>query len=299
MYGQQEVVKDLIRARLAADGPILFDASGVDTARHRDPRRPRSASRTTARTTELAVRLHRRLRRIPRRLPAVDSGRRALSVYERVYPFAWLGILAEGAADARGADLRVSRARLRALQHALAGDHPAVSAGRAGRGPRVLARRRDLGTSCIRGSRRTTAGSSIEGPVLEKSVTPMRSFVDGADAVRAVVPRRRRRAHRAADRRQRHEPRGGRRADARASASRILRQRPRGAAGRLLADVPRAHLARRAFLLVDDVDAAPVPRTTTASATACSARSSTTSTSSTAAATSLAENYVGLPFADA
>ena len=39
----------------------------------------------------------------------------------------------------------------------------------------------------------------------------------------------------------------------------LLRRRPRRPAGRLLADVPEAHLARRALLVVDDVDAARFP----------------------------------------
>ena len=40
------------------------------------------------------MRCHRRLRRIPRRLPrAISDG--VLTGYERVYPFGWLGILAE------------------------------------------------------------------------------------------------------------------------------------------------------------------------------------------------------------
>ncbi len=39
----------------------------------------------------------------------------ALSVYEREYPFAWLGILAATPPPSRRADLRLARARLRAL----------------------------------------------------------------------------------------------------------------------------------------------------------------------------------------
>ncbi len=40
------------------------------------------------------MRHHRRLRRLPRRLPTVDPGQ-ALTVYDRIFPFGWLGILSE------------------------------------------------------------------------------------------------------------------------------------------------------------------------------------------------------------
>ena len=41
------------------------------------------------------MRLHRRLRRLPRHLPAELSGRMCCTDYDRVYPFGWLGILSE------------------------------------------------------------------------------------------------------------------------------------------------------------------------------------------------------------
>ena len=55
-----------------------------------------------------------------------------------------------------------------------------------------------------------------EGPIMQRGITPMRSFVVRTDAVRPPVPCRRCRAYRAADRREGSEPgrRGCRRADA-------------------------------------------------------------------------------------
>jgi len=50
IYGQHEVVKDLIKARLEAAGQILFaaEATSIDGL---DSNRPRSATRRTARST--------------------------------------------------------------------------------------------------------------------------------------------------------------------------------------------------------------------------------------------------------
>ena len=60
-------------------------------------------------------------------------------------------------------------------------------------------------------------------------------------------------------------------------------------------DVPAPRLARAALLVVDDVDAPPLRPTATASSSSSSAPQLQYVTSSTAAATTLAENYVGLP----
>jgi p-hydroxybenzoate 3-monooxygenase len=95
VYGQQEVVKDLIRARIAAGGGILFDASSV-SVHDLDSARPRIRFVHGGAESELECDFiagcdgfHGICR------PAVPAG--VLSVFERVYPFAWLGILAEAA----------------------------------------------------------------------------------------------------------------------------------------------------------------------------------------------------------
>ena len=54
VYGQQEVVKDLIAARLDTGRPLLFEVDGVEPARARARTRLRSASRTTGEPVELA-----------------------------------------------------------------------------------------------------------------------------------------------------------------------------------------------------------------------------------------------------
>jgi p-hydroxybenzoate 3-monooxygenase len=93
VYGQQEVVKDLIAARLAAGGQILFEAEQVgvhDIATDA----PRVRFRHAGEEHELRCDViagcdgfHGVCR------PAIPE--HALQVYEKIYPFAWLGILAE------------------------------------------------------------------------------------------------------------------------------------------------------------------------------------------------------------
>jgi p-hydroxybenzoate 3-monooxygenase len=96
VYGQQEVVKDLIAARAAAGGAVLFEVSQV-AVHDLDSDRPSISyvdSDGNARTLECDViagcdGFHGICR------PSVPEG--VMSVLERVYPFAWLGVLAETA----------------------------------------------------------------------------------------------------------------------------------------------------------------------------------------------------------
>ena len=93
VYGQQEVVKDLIAARVAADGTLLFGVS--DLAVHAiDSSSPSIRCRHDG--DDLTVRcdiiagcdgFHGVCR------DAIPAG--ILKVFERTYPFAWLGILAK------------------------------------------------------------------------------------------------------------------------------------------------------------------------------------------------------------
>jgi p-hydroxybenzoate 3-monooxygenase len=91
VYGQQEVVKDLIAARLDSGLPLHFEVSDVSVA---DVDSSRPAVRFTRDGSEVELRcdliagcdgFHGICR------PAIAS---ALRVFEREYPFAWLGILA-------------------------------------------------------------------------------------------------------------------------------------------------------------------------------------------------------------
>jgi len=92
IYGQQEVVKDLVAARLGYAAPLLFEVE--DTAIHDlESDQPRITFRHEGREQELRCDIiagcdgfHGICR------PSIPADR--LRVYERVYPFAWLGILA-------------------------------------------------------------------------------------------------------------------------------------------------------------------------------------------------------------
>jgi len=95
VYGQQEVVKDLIAARLAAGGQILFDVGDVqlDGLTGDEPliRFAHDGAVRELRCDFVAGcdGFHGVCR------AAVPDG--VLSAYERTYPFAWLGILAQAA----------------------------------------------------------------------------------------------------------------------------------------------------------------------------------------------------------
>ena len=93
VYGQQEIVKDLVRARLDAGGLILFDVTDV-AVHDPDSASPRIAFRNGHGPAHIDCDVvagcdgfHGICR------SAVPAS--ALNVFERTYPFAWLGILAE------------------------------------------------------------------------------------------------------------------------------------------------------------------------------------------------------------
>jgi p-hydroxybenzoate 3-monooxygenase len=92
VYGQQEVVKDLIRARIDAGGEIMFDVSDVVIAAV-DSSTPKVTFVRNGEDIELSCDIvagcdgfHGVCR------PSIPAS--VLSTFERTYPFAWLGILA-------------------------------------------------------------------------------------------------------------------------------------------------------------------------------------------------------------
>ncbi len=93
VYGQQEIVKDLIAARLAAGGELRFEVSGL-AVHDLESERPRITFTHEGAEHELACDViagcdgfHGVCR------PAIPDG--VLTELDHVYPFAWLGILAE------------------------------------------------------------------------------------------------------------------------------------------------------------------------------------------------------------
>jgi p-hydroxybenzoate 3-monooxygenase len=93
VYGQQEVVKDLVKARLDAGGEILFEVDDV-SLHGLDSERPAVRFGHDGGEHELrcdVVAGCDGFHGISR--PSIPDG--VLTAYEREYPFAWLGILAE------------------------------------------------------------------------------------------------------------------------------------------------------------------------------------------------------------
>jgi p-hydroxybenzoate 3-monooxygenase len=93
IYAQGEVIKDLVDARLASGGPLFFEAENV-SVHDFESAQPRIVFQSQGQQSELACDFiagcdgfHGVCR------PSIPAG--ALTVYERNYPFGWLGILAE------------------------------------------------------------------------------------------------------------------------------------------------------------------------------------------------------------
>ena len=173
VYAQHEVVKDLVAARLAAGGETLFEVQNV-SVHDFDASTPRVRYRKDGREHEIACDFiagcdgfHGICR------PAIPAG--ALTVYEKEYPFGWLGILSESPPPSgeliyshheRGFALfsmrspDVSRLYLQCAPDEDLAQWPDALIWR------ELRARLGSGGPALR-----------EGPVLQKGVTGMRSFV--------------------------------------------------------------------------------------------------------------------------
>ena len=173
IYAQQEVVKDLIAAGIEAGADIWFEAENV-TVHDFDSAQPRIRFHSNGEPTEIACDFiagcdgfHGACR------PSIEK---ALTIYERVFPFAWLGILAAAPPSSeeliycyheRGFALHSMRTpEITRLYLQCAPDEDLAQ----WPDERIWEElQRRLAT---RDGRRLT-----EGPVLQKGVTGMRSFV--------------------------------------------------------------------------------------------------------------------------
>jgi p-hydroxybenzoate 3-monooxygenase len=174
VYGQQEVVKDLIAQRLADKGAMLFEAENAAVHDFEDERARITFTRA-GEQGEIACDFiagcdgfHGICR------PSIPQG--AITAYDRVYPFAWLGILAKAEP---------------ASEEVIYVNHPrgfALSSMRSHEVARLyLQCRPDENLELWPDARiweelhrrlRTAAGDTVhEGKVLEKGVTGMRSLV--------------------------------------------------------------------------------------------------------------------------
>jgi p-hydroxybenzoate 3-monooxygenase len=174
VYGQQELIKDLVHARLAAGAPIHFSVEGV-SLHELEGERPCIRYVAGGQQHELECDF----------IAGCDGSHgvsrasippAALTLFERTYPFAWLGILAEAAPssdelvyahDERGFALfsmrspRVTRLYLQVPPE-----------------ERIESWSDDHIWSELHARLETGDGWRVnEGPVLEKSITSMRSVV--------------------------------------------------------------------------------------------------------------------------
>jgi p-hydroxybenzoate 3-monooxygenase len=172
IYGQQEVVKDLIERRLADGGQILFEVGNV-SVQDFDGNKPKIKFRHDGKDQVIDCDFiggcdgfHGVCR------PSFPDGK--LSIYERDYPFGWLGILSESpppdkeliyAHHERGFALYTMRSPTLARLYIQCAHDEEISHWPDARIWEELHIRL--------GNTRKLA----EGPLLQKGVTPMRSFV--------------------------------------------------------------------------------------------------------------------------
>jgi len=173
IYGQTEVVKDLIAARVESGLPLHFEVDGV-SVHDLDTERPRVRFAHEGRRRELecdAVAGCDGFHGVCR--PTVPGG--VLRTYEREYPFGWLGILADVAPSMdelvythheRGFALLSLRSPTRSRYYLQVAHDEDVATWPDDRIWEELQRRTAL-----------EGWTLHEGPVLEKGVTGMRSFV--------------------------------------------------------------------------------------------------------------------------
>jgi p-hydroxybenzoate 3-monooxygenase len=175
VYGQQEVVKDIIAARLVAGGLIRFEVSDV-TVGDFAAEHPRIAFRRDGEAVELRCDFiaacdgfHGVCR------PSMPPG--VLTTHERIYPFGWLGILAECAPASdeliythseRGFALLSTRSPTLQRFYLQVDPDDDIANWPDDRIWDELRRR----TATADG-----AFTLPEGPIVQKAITPMRSFV--------------------------------------------------------------------------------------------------------------------------
>ncbi len=174
VYGQTEITHDMMQARAASGGATIYEAEGV-TPRDFDHAHPRVTYRKDGLDHTIDCDFiagcdgfHGVSRRcVP---PA------ALSAFERVYPFGWLGALVEQppvaeeliyASHARGFALCSMRSRTRSRYYVQCALSDQVGAWSDDRFWDELRRRLDP----------AVAARLRTGPSIEKSIVPLRSFV--------------------------------------------------------------------------------------------------------------------------
>jgi p-hydroxybenzoate 3-monooxygenase len=171
VYGQQEVVKDLIAARLAAGGDVRFEVDDVtlsDLDEH----------------PHVGFVEHGEQRRLECDFLVGADGFHGISrdylpgltVYERHYPFAWLGILAQAPPSSH--ELIYARHDNGFALHSMRSAAITRMYLQVSAGEDIAAWADDRIWAELHSRLSTDDGFELtEGPLLEKGITPMRSFV--------------------------------------------------------------------------------------------------------------------------
>jgi p-hydroxybenzoate 3-monooxygenase len=256
VYAQHEVIKDLVKARLDANGKVFFgvkDAALYDL----DSPSPKVRYHREAKVEEIEAQFvagcdgfHGVSR------PSIPSRHR--HEFTRTYPFGWFGILVEAppstteliyAHHERGFALVSTRSpQIQRLYFQCDPEDDVNNWPDARIWEELYAR---LATR--------KPWKLAEGRIFQRGIIAMRSFV--------VEPMRYRRLFSpatrptsSAHRRERPQPRRERRARARSRARQLFQDGQRGRPEILFGDSTEARVARRAILVVDDLHAPPLPR---------------------------------------
>ncbi len=205
VYGQTEVTRDLMAARTASGAPIVYGVSevAIHDAKSDRPTVTYLSEGETCRLECDFIAGCDGFHGVSRQSIPADI----LKTYESVWPFGWLGLLADTppvnpeliyAHHQRGFVLCSQRSLTRSRYYLQVPLSDKVEAWSDERFWQELKSRlpEDL------------ASRLVTGHSLEKSIAPLRSFVGGADAVWAAVSGGRCGAYRSANRRQRVKPGG-------------------------------------------------------------------------------------------
>ncbi len=249
IYGQTEVTRDLMAARAASGGLSVYEAEDV-TVHGFDGAHPVVRYRTGGEVRELACDFiagcdgyHGVCR------PSVPAS--AITAYERVYPFGWLGLLSDTppvsdeliyVSHERGFALCSMRSHTRSRYYLQCTLAERVEEWPDERFWAELRRRLDA----------RAAATLVTGPSIEKSIAPLRSFV--------AEPMRFGRLFLAGDAAHIVPPTGAKGLNLAASDVRYLfdglvehyRERPLARARRLFGARAQAHMEGGALLVVDD-----------------------------------------------
>lgn len=183
IYGQTEVVKDLIAARLAARVPLLWECADVSVTGLEDDE---PVVHFTHEGAERTLRcdivagcdgFHGICR------PTIPDG--VITGWEREYPYAWLGILAD-VAPSTDELIYASSDRGFAL-HSMRSPTVSRLYVQVDPGEDIVNWSDDRIWSELHDRLASPGWSLTEGPVLEKSITPMRSFVAAPMRYRSLL----------------------------------------------------------------------------------------------------------------